>query len=133
MSSAVFSTEIGVVIRPAIYPGAGGRVKRLTALQCERRESNPHPLRDRILSPARLPVSPRSRVLPKIPPAGWAGWRTRLRRGRGCDRNARRLVQNERTRIAGPAVGRLSGGLSGRAPPTHLGRGAPPTFPCVAI
>jgi hypothetical protein len=29
--------------------------------ECERRELNPHPLRDRILSPARLPVSPRSR------------------------------------------------------------------------
>ena len=30
---------------------------------CERRESNPDPLRDRILSPARIPVPPRSRVL----------------------------------------------------------------------
>ena len=29
--------------------------------RCERRESNPDPLRDRILSPARLPVPPRSR------------------------------------------------------------------------
>ena len=28
---------------------------------CERRESNPDPFRDRILSPARLPVPPRSR------------------------------------------------------------------------
>ena len=27
-------------------------------LECERRESNPDPLRDRILSPARLPVPP---------------------------------------------------------------------------
>jgi hypothetical protein len=31
--------------------------------ECERRELNPHPLRDRILSPARLPVPPRSRAL----------------------------------------------------------------------
>src|ERR1051325_12065426 len=30
-------------------------------MRCERRELNPHPLRDRILSPARLPVPPRSR------------------------------------------------------------------------
>src|SRR4051794_41868114 len=129
MSSAVFSTEIGVVIRPAIYPGAGGRVKRLTALQCERRESNPHPLRDRILSPARLPVSPRSRVLPKIHPAGWAGWRTRLRRGRGCDRNARRLVQNERTRIAGPAGGGPVGGAPRPGPPAPPRPGGPPPLP----
>ena len=31
--------------------------------RCERRELNPDPLRDRILSPARLPVPPRSREL----------------------------------------------------------------------
>ena len=30
-------------------------------LECERRELNPHPFRDRILSPARLPIPPRSR------------------------------------------------------------------------
>src|SRR5581483_735460 len=36
---------------------------RCGLLTCERWESNPHPLRDRILNPARLPVPPLSRVL----------------------------------------------------------------------
>src|SRR5690349_21648177 len=36
-------------------------VTDISISECERRESNPHPLRDRILSPARLPVPPRPR------------------------------------------------------------------------
>jgi hypothetical protein len=40
----------------------GARVERTERSKCERRELNPHPLRDRILSPARLPVPPRSRA-----------------------------------------------------------------------
>jgi hypothetical protein len=42
-----------------VEPQANGSTRR--HFECERRELNPHPLRDRILSPARLPVSPRSR------------------------------------------------------------------------
>jgi hypothetical protein len=42
-----------------VEPKANGSTRR--DYECERRELNPHPLRDRILSPARLPVSPRSR------------------------------------------------------------------------
>jgi hypothetical protein len=42
-----------------VEPKANGSTRRVQ--ECERRELNPHPLRDRILSPARLPVSPRSR------------------------------------------------------------------------
>jgi hypothetical protein len=54
-----------VVAVPGLWPGSPAFPLSPKAYMCGRRDSNPHPRRDRDLNPARLPIPPRPRDPPE--------------------------------------------------------------------
>ena len=69
---------------------------------CERGDSNPHPLRDQILSLARLPIPPLSRPAIIINQEGLINSRRRATKAGGASRAGRYPVSNAESK--GPSV-----------------------------